>query len=210
MHDTDAELMRRAHRGDGAAFAEIVSRYQGALRRVAASRLGTVEAAEDVVQETFFAAYKSRHTYDSQFGFRTWLWTILLNQCRRYAGRQARHSRAISIDGREPGDASQHRCEPIARDDPGLGGLMAHERHEVLERLLLQLSAVQADALRLRFFGGLKFQEIADTMQCSLLTAKNRVRWGLLRLSDLAQEETTGELRTRKLSDDTPFDTLDS
>jgi RNA polymerase sigma-70 factor, ECF subfamily len=210
MHDTDAELMRRANRGDRAAFAEIVARYQSALRRVAESRLGTVEAAEDVVQETLFAAYKSRHTYDSQFGFRTWLWTILLNQCRRYTGRQARHGRAISIEGREPGDASQRTCEPIARDDAALGGLMAYERREVLERLLLQLSAVQADALRLRFFGGLKFQEIADTMQCTLLTAKNRVRWGLLRLSKLVQEETAGEHRTRKLSDDTPFDTLDS
>jgi RNA polymerase sigma-70 factor (ECF subfamily) len=210
MHDTDAELMRRANRGDRAAFAEIVSRYQSALRRVAESRLGTVEAAEDVVQETLFAAYKSRHTYDPQFGFSTWLWTILLNQCRRYAGRQARHGRAISIDGREPGDASQRSREPIAPDDAGLGGLMAYERREVLERLLLQLSAVQADALRLRFFGGLKFQEIADTMQCTLLTAKNRVRWGLLRLSELVQEATAGERRTRKLSDDTAFDTLDS
>ncbi|HVU87818.1 MAG TPA: RNA polymerase sigma factor [Pirellulales bacterium] len=189
MHDSDVQLMRRANLGDRAAFAEIVRRYQGALRRVAESRLGTVEAAEDVVQETFFAAYKSRHSYDERFGFRTWLWTILLNQCRRYAGRQARHARTISIDRGEPSESSQRRCEPTAPADAALAGLMAHERREVLERLLLRLSAVQADALRLRFFGGLKFQEIADTMQCSLCTAKNRVRWGLLKLSELVHEE---------------------
>ncbi len=52
MHDTDAELMRCANRDDSTAFAELVRRYQGALRRLAESRLGTVEAAEDVVQET--------------------------------------------------------------------------------------------------------------------------------------------------------------
>jgi sigma-70-like protein len=46
------------------------------------------------------------------------------------------------------------------------------------------LPTAQADALRLRFFGGLKFEEIADAMQCSLGTAKNRVRWGLMRLAD--------------------------
>ncbi len=192
MHDTDAELMRRANRGDRAAFAEIVRRYQGALRRVAESRLATVEAAEDVVQETFFAAYKSRHSYDERFNFRTWLWTILLNQCRRYAGRQARHARTISIDRGVPGESWQRPCEPTARDDRALAGLMAHERREVLERLLRRLSTLQADALRLRFFGGLKFQEIADTMQCSLCTAKNRVRWGLLRLGELAQDESSG------------------
>jgi RNA polymerase sigma-70 factor (ECF subfamily) len=210
MHDSDAELMRRANRGDRTAFAEIVSRYQGALRRVAESRLGKVEAAEDVVQETLFAAYKSRHSYDERFGFRTWLWTILLNQCRRYAGRHARHARAISIDGHVPGADSQQACEPATPEDAALSGLVAHERREVLERLLLRLSTVQADALRLRFFGGLKFQEIADTMQCSLLTAKNRVRWGLLRLSELVQDETAGLRPMPKLCDDPFSDSLDS
>jgi RNA polymerase sigma-70 factor (ECF subfamily) len=210
MDDSDAELMRRANRGDRTAFAEIVSRYQGALRRVAESRLGKVEAAEDVVQETLFAAYKSRHSYDERFGFRTWLWTILLNQCRRYAGRQARHARAISIDDRAPGAALQQACEPATREDAALSGLLAHERREVLERLLLRLSTVQADALRLRFFGGLKFQEIADTMQCSLLTAKNRVRWGLLRLSELVQDETAGLRPMPKLCDDPFSDSVDS
>ena len=39
--------------GDRAALPRFVRRYQGALRRLAESRLGTVEAAEDVVQETF-------------------------------------------------------------------------------------------------------------------------------------------------------------
>ncbi len=138
------------------------------------------------------AAYKSRHSYDDRFGFRTWLWTILLNQCRRYAGRQARGPRAISIDRQSPSnETSPIVVEDAQGQDGVLAGLMARERREVLERLLLELSAVQADALRLRFFGDLKFQEIADTMQCSLCTAKNRVRWGLLRLSELVQEETS-------------------
>ena len=180
MHDTDADLMRRAKTGDPAAFAELVRRYQGALRRVAESRLGTVEAAEDAVQETFLAAYKSRHSYDERFGFRTWLWTILLNQCRRSAGRQARRPRIVSIDAprRDEGAAP---VVDAGGDGEGsaLAGLVARERREILESLLDRLSTVQADALRLRFFGGLKFQEIADAMQCSLCTAKNRVRWGL-------------------------------
>ena len=193
MHENDAELMRRANCGDSAAFAELVRQYQPALRRVAASRLGSIEAAEDVVQETFLAAYKSRHTYDEQFGFRTWLWTILLNQCRRYAGRQARKEQLVSLDasgaigGTDPIGPADAGADPAA-----LAGLLAQERRELLERLLGQLSTVQADALRLRFYGDLKFQEIADAMQCSLCTAKNRVRWGLLKLSELVQHERAG------------------
>jgi len=63
--------------------------------------------------------------------------------------------------------------------------LLAKERAAQLEALLAQLSDAQADALRLRFFGGLKFHEIAAAMQCSLNTAKNRVRMGLVRMAGL-------------------------
>jgi len=192
MNDTDAELMRRAKLGDRTAFAELVRRYQPALRRVACSRLVAAEVAEDVVQETFLAAYKSRHTYDERFGFRTWLWTILLNQCRRYAGREARAPRVLSL---HPASADAETVpqseEPIdaqcTREEGPFAALLAQERRALLESSLAALSDVQADALRLRFFGGLKFQEIADAMQCSLGTAKNRVRWGLLRLATLVE-----------------------
>jgi RNA polymerase sigma-70 factor (ECF subfamily) len=68
-----------------------------------------------------------------------------------------------------------------------LAALLAKERSQQLDLLLGQLSGVQADALRLRFFGGLKFQEIAEAMQCSLNTAKSRVKIGLMRMAELLQ-----------------------
>ncbi len=147
------------------------------------SRLGRADWAEDVVQETLLAAFKSSASYDPTYSFRTWLWTILLNQCH---GHYQRRMRRVSV---EPlGDA----CQQIAADDTALDGdgtplarLLAKERSAQLESLLGQLTLAQADALRLRFFGGLKFHEIADAMQCSLNTAKNRVRIGLTRMAEL-------------------------
>jgi RNA polymerase sigma-70 factor (ECF subfamily) len=49
--------------------------------------------------------------------------------------------------------------------------------------LLVRLPAVQADALRLRFFGELTFPEIATALGCSEAGAKHRVKTGLLKLS---------------------------
>jgi RNA polymerase sigma-70 factor (ECF subfamily) len=192
MPATDVQLMRRATTGDRAAFAELVRRYQLALTRVAQRQLGAADAAEDAVQETFLAAYKSRHTYDERFGFRTWLWTILLNQCRRSAARQARRQREMSLDTR--GLERDHSALEISGAGAenlggGLSGLLAQERRELLETLLARLSTAEADALRLRFFGGLKFQEIADAMGCTLCTAKNRVRAGLLRISEFVKQQ---------------------
>ena len=65
-----------------------------------------------------------------------------------------------------------------------------NEQSVQLETGLSQLSPQVADALRLRFFGGLKFQEIADVMQYSLSTAKNHVRQGLIDLGNTLEADT--------------------
>ena len=75
---------------------------------------------------------------------------------------------------------------PHERIDPQpspLDLLLAREASEQLYELLARLPEVQADALRLRFFGGLTFPEIAAAMQCSEPGAKNRVKTGLMTLS---------------------------
>ncbi len=187
---TDATIMRQVQAGQTALFAELTRRYQPALVRVARSRLRRADWAEDVVQETFLAAFKSRHTFRSEFSFRTWLWTILLNQCRALWHRQARAPEARWDAKVDFADARAIEARVQCTLPLPLADLMERERGALLETVLDQLSDVQADALRLRFYGGLKFQEIADTMDCSLGTAKNRVQAGLLRMSDLLRSES--------------------
>jgi RNA polymerase sigma-70 factor, ECF subfamily len=187
---SDAELVERVRRGERECFAELVRRYQPPLLRVARSRLGRSDWAEDVVQETLLAAFKSCGTYDPHYSFRTWLWTILLNQC---YGHYQRRQRSVTIEPLEEATEAEQGSE-MPGGSP-LAALLAKERTEQLELLLKQLSDVQADALRLRFFGGLKFQEIADAMPCSLNTAKHRVRLGLIRLAELLEAAGTPKAR---------------
>ena len=85
----DADIMLRVQAGELEQFATLIRRYQPALLRVARSRLGDATWAEDVVQETFLAVYKARHTYDPRRNFRTWLWTILINQCHTHGQRRS-------------------------------------------------------------------------------------------------------------------------
>jgi RNA polymerase sigma-70 factor (ECF subfamily) len=191
---SDAALMRVVQEGRSDRFALLVERYERPLLRVAYSRLGRVDWAEDAVQETFLSAFKSAHTFNPQYSFRTWLWTILLNQCRTSYRRRARDERAqlqvTAWDGPFSIEASsEHTSRRLVSDEPApLDRLLAKERTAQIEAMLVHLSEVQADALRLRFFGGLKFNEIAQTMGCSLSTAKNRVRWGLTKLTEMIGE----------------------
>lgn len=181
---SDAELMLRVQQGQTSLFAYLVCRYEVALLRVAASRLGRRDWAEDVVQETFLAAYKSRSTYDAARSFRTWLFTILFNQCSRYfrARKREPEHEAWEIDG---GPVERHPQPATGDDATPPKQLLAKERTELLDAALRRLPPQQSDALRLRFFGGLKFREIAETVQCSLPTAKARVKAGLLRMAEM-------------------------
>ncbi len=184
----DGTLIAAVRAGQTDRFAEIVRRYQPALLRVAASRLGRDDWAEDAVQETFLNAFRSLATYDSRYSFRTWLWTILLNQCRRqYRQQREKQDRhCAEISNKAP---SELLNEVAGREASPDAGLESTERKQLLERLLAGLPDSQADALRLRFFGGLKFQEIAAAMDCSLSAAKIRVRRGLVTMSEFVAAE---------------------
>ncbi|MEX2173380.1 MAG: RNA polymerase sigma factor [Pirellulaceae bacterium] len=176
----DGSLVAAALAGERQAFAHLVGRYRGPLLRAAISRLGRPALAEDVVQEAFLCAHRWLHTYDSRYSFRTWLWSILLNQCSRHAKREARHTVDAS-DRTSPAERVCPQRSPLEQ-------LLAREEGERLNDLLARLPEAQADALRLRFFGGLTFPEIAAAMQSSESGAKNRVRLGLLTLSQWLSE----------------------
>lgn len=174
----DGVLIAAALSGEERAFALLVGRYQGALRKVAINRLGRRELAEEVVQETFLCAHRWLATYDSQYSFRTWLWTILLNQCTRKVKREGFRLQGSEFSGEEMEDRRQGR-----ENRTPLDVLLAREVGEQVRVLLLRLPETQADALRLRFFGGLTFPEIAAAMRISEPGAKHRVKSGLLKLA---------------------------
>jgi RNA polymerase sigma-70 factor, ECF subfamily len=176
---TDSELIAAVLAGERERFGDLARRYRPGLWRAAKSRLGRIDLADDAVQETLLGAFKWLASYNSLYSFRTWLWTILLNQCRRSLGKAARRKE------QQPDSplAGPSLNELVGREVSPHEHALIQERAEVLERLLDRLPESQADALRLRFFGDLKFQEIADVLGCSVATAKNRVRGGLLRLA---------------------------
>jgi RNA polymerase sigma-70 factor, ECF subfamily len=170
---TDAQLMQQVQAGQSGLFDELIVRHRPGLLRFAGSILSDSHAAEDAVQEALLAAFAARAMYNPQFAFSTWVYTILLNVCRR----QRRRSQA----------ASTARCpfkHVAAMQETPLDRLLHSETREQLNVLLDELPDVEADALRLRFFAGLQFDEIAVAMDSSLTGAKVRVRRGLERLAE--------------------------
>jgi RNA polymerase sigma factor (sigma-70 family) len=174
--DDDARIMQEAASGRVERFAELVARHQSPLFRVALSRLGNRAAAEDAVQETFLAIFRSRATYRPSQPFRPWLWAVHKNACDTVR-RKERRLPATTVDAVE-----------IARTD-------AVEDRLLVRELLERLPTDQADAVRLRFFGSLTYEEIAAVQECPTPTAKNRVRYALQKLAALLDETESTNVR---------------
>lgn len=80
---TELELINRARQGSVDAFEQLVFNYQDRLYRFLLVRAASRADAEDVLQDTFVAAFKYLSGYRPRYRFSTWLFTIALRQLSR-------------------------------------------------------------------------------------------------------------------------------
>src|SRR3954466_9121595 len=74
-------LLSRARAGDEAAFGELVAPYQRGWCVHCYRVLGSLQDAEDVVQETLLAAWRGLGGFEQRASLRTWLSRIATNRC---------------------------------------------------------------------------------------------------------------------------------
>jgi RNA polymerase sigma-70 factor (ECF subfamily) len=77
----EAELLRRARTGDEAAFAELTVRFRAELQLHCYRIVGSVQDAEDLVQETLLAAWRGLERFEGRASLRSWLYRIATNRC---------------------------------------------------------------------------------------------------------------------------------
>jgi RNA polymerase sigma-70 factor (ECF subfamily) len=112
---TDAleeQTVRSAVAGDEAAFAKLVEHYRGELQVHAYRMLGSLEDAQDALQEAFLRAWSGRATYRRQSTFRAWLYRITTNACLRILERRPR--RVVPY---EAGPAAELGTRPVPPAD---------------------------------------------------------------------------------------------
>jgi RNA polymerase sigma-70 factor (ECF subfamily) len=111
-NETEDRIVSAATDGDSAAFAQLVERYRGELQVHAYRMLGSLEDAQDALQEAFLRAWSGRATYRGQSTFRAWLYRITTNACLRILERRPRRMFAY-----EAGPAAPLGSRPVPPSD---------------------------------------------------------------------------------------------
>ena len=86
---SEGELAALALAGRQTAFRELLDRHRASVFRLVRGNTGDDDAALDVTQETFIAAFAALKSYDGTRSFKTWMARIALNKCRDWARRRA-------------------------------------------------------------------------------------------------------------------------
>ena len=99
------DLLDRARAGDGDAFRELVSPYQRELQVHCYRMLGSVQDAEDALQEALLAAWQGLAGFEERASVRTWLYRVVTSRClnvRRSIGRRQGTSAPSGLEPPEP------------------------------------------------------------------------------------------------------------
>jgi RNA polymerase sigma-70 factor (ECF subfamily) len=175
---SDGDLIRRVARRDANAFEALYRRYARSVFGLALRRLGDRMNAEDAVQETFAAIWRSARTYRPDRGAGApWLYAVARNAI-------VDRSRSRSEPPGERPDLPSDEPTPAERAETTYTAWRVH-------RALETLPENEREVIELAYYGGLSQSEVADYLNIPLGTVKTRTRSGLGRLADLLE----GELR---------------
>jgi len=178
--DADRELVRRMAAGDESALGALYDRYSPLLHAVALRIVGDPDDAEEVLEDTFWQAWRQAGRYEeTRGGLSTWLVMIARSRAvdRVRARRRVREER---WDELPPAQADPH--DEAAASPLDAAG--SDELRRIVGRAVSALPAEQRQAVELAYFGGLSQSEIAAATGQPLGTVKTRARLALQKLRE--------------------------
>ena len=93
MHTADEKLVSQTLAGDRDAFGVLVHKYQDMVYTYAYQKVRNVADSQDITQEVFLKAFRHLQKLRHPHLFRSWLYTIMSNECKRWLVRVMKRRR---------------------------------------------------------------------------------------------------------------------
>jgi RNA polymerase sigma-70 factor (ECF subfamily) len=183
--ECDETLMQAYGRGDAAAFDVLYARHKGGVFRYLLRHCGNAATAEELFQDIWMKAIRSRATYVPKAKFATWLYTLARHRLVDH-WRSTGQAPLVSADDEATCDAVAALPASDADGPEARAG-----NREVAGRIhaaLARLPPAQRDAFLLQQEGGLSLADIATLTGVGPETVKSRLRYAIAKLrSELSE-----------------------
>jgi len=181
--DVDA-LVERAQGGDADAFEELVRVFSKPMYNLAYRMTGNAADAGDLTQEIFVKLFKTIKSFGRRSRFSTWFYRLAANTCcsglRRI--RRVASAEVVRLD-----DNRSTECRPREMPDPGDLPNRMLERKELSRRIQDTMATLPEDfriVIVLRDLQGLTYEEVAESVGCSIGTVKSRLARARMRVKE--------------------------
>ena len=190
MHSVDEKLVSQTLGGDRDAFGVLVHKYQEMVYTYAFQKVRNEADAQDIMQEIFLQAYRRLYQLRHPHLFRSWLYTIMSNECKRWLERVTKKRRREIVLEEATDDAL--RIEP-AHAVPVEGWQVN------LEQAISALPDESRIAVSMFYMGDCSLKEISEFLGISVNTVKSKLRRARQQLGGALSEHYGRLLNSQKL-----------
>ena len=170
---TDKELVQRVQQGDKKSFDLLVLKYQNRIIKLVSRYVREPGDAQDIAQEAFIKAYRALPDFRGDSAFYTWLYRIAINTAKNHVVALSRRPVEARL---ENADGEQIDVEDLQKDiETPENLLLANEIKQTILDAMDKLPEDLRVALTLREVEGLRYDEIAETMDCPIGTVRSRI-----------------------------------
>jgi len=193
---SDEHLMLEFQRnGKDEVFSELVERHQGGLLNFFYQYCWDRSLAEDLCQEVFCRVFAHSHKYVVSAKFSTYIYRIARNLWIDYARAQKNRPRPISLEVESHEGAQVDQLElrsRVPRHDPAVDDdLRTQEVMQQVKAALERLPVEQRMVFVLAKHQGLKYSEVAETLDIPVGTVRSRMHAATRRLQSLLRDLNT-------------------
>jgi len=194
-HDpgSDSLLIAQFLSGDTTAFETLINQYRQRLYSYLCRMVSDSEAAKDLFQDVIVNVLKALPKYREQRKFSNWLFSIAHNLAMNYIQKQKQKSAIILENTFSETDKELLSAWAVESFSPE-EILKKKELQGILKSSIEKLPIEQKQILLLREYSGLPFKEIAQMLDCPLNTVLGRMRYALLNLRKIIQNDIGGDI----------------
>ena len=181
-------LIKKAKKGDSAAFSALMEQHFAMIYNLALRMSGNPDDASDLTQEVMIKLFKNIGAFEGKSKFSTWVYRVAANTCLDEL-RKIKRKKTVSLDAEyetEDGSVGYEAEDTAPTPD------VSAERSElktIVAKAVSRLGEEYRTAVILRDINGLSYTEIAEVIGCSVGTVKSRISRGRANLKEILEKD---------------------